>query len=122
MFSHFLTSLFERLELLYGSPIGYKEKLAQREKIFSEALVEFSQVAGSLKTHRFIHFGGEGLNNAYLMSIGLYHRHFHLFEGVLKKEGGSIKRMLAFFQGLSEEEGDILKMVGQELHQEREKG
>lgn len=122
VFSSFLASLFDRLELLYSSPIGYQEKLAEREKIFFEATVEFRRVAGILKTRRFIHFGSGGLNNAYLMSVGLYHRHFHFFGAVLRKKGGSIKRVLAFFQGLSEEEGDILERVEQELHLQTERG
>jgi len=112
VFSGFLATLFERLELLYNSPIGYQEKLIEREKIFTETLEAFGRVAQTLKTRRFIHFGSRGLNNAYLMSVGLYHRNFHFFETVLEKEGGSVKRMLAFFQGLSRQEGDILKRAG----------
>ena len=115
VFSGFLATLFERLELLYNSPIGYQEKLIEREKIFSEALVAFGRVAQTLKTRRFIHFGRGGLNNAYLMSVGLYHRHFHLFETVLQKQGGSVKGMLAFFQGLSKQEGDILERAEKEI-------
>jgi len=49
------------------------------------------------------------------MSVGLYHRHFHFFETVLEKEGGSVKKMVAFFQGLSKEEGDILKLAEKEF-------
>jgi hypothetical protein len=31
-------------------------------------------------------FGQMPSNNAYLMTVALYHRHFHLFEAVLKRE------------------------------------
>ncbi len=112
VFSGFLATLFERLELLYNSPIGYQEKLVQREKVFSEALVAFGQVAKTLKTRRFIHFGSRGLNNAYLMSVGLYHRNFHFFESALKRHGSSIRNMLGFFKDLSEEKDDILEKAG----------
>jgi predicted aminopeptidase len=116
LFSAFLSLVLERLSLFYNSPLSYQEKLAKREQIFSESLVEFGRVAVNFKTSLFIHFGNEGLNNAYLMSVGLYHRHFHFFEAVLKKRGNSIKEMLGFFQGLSKEKGDILKRAAKELH------
>jgi predicted aminopeptidase len=109
IFSSFLSSLLEKLERLYNSPIGYQDKLAQREKVFASALEDFDRLKAGLQTHRFVHFGSMKLNNAYLMSIGLYHRHFHLCEGILKQKGGSIREVLAFFQELAEDEGDILK-------------
>lgn len=114
IFSGFLASLFERLELLYNSPLTYEEKLVQREGIFLGAVEEFRLVAARLKTDQFIHFGDEGLNNAYLMSVGLYHRHFLFFEHVLESKGYSIKGVLAFFRGLSEEGGNLLKRAREE--------
>ncbi len=116
LFSGFLTPLFEGLEQLYSSSIAFQEKLVQREKIFSESMAAFEDLKRRFRTSRFIHFGVGGLNNAYLMSVGLYHRHFHLFEEALKQKGGSIKRMLVFFQGLSKEGVDVLKKAEQELH------
>ena len=109
LFSSFLTSLFEKLERLYNSPISFQEKLAKREAIFSRSLEEFGRLKNRLQTERFIHFGSRKLNNASLMSIGLYHRHFHLFETVLKEKGNSIKKTLLFFHDLSKEKGDTLE-------------
>jgi predicted aminopeptidase len=109
LFSAYLVCVLKRLECLYSSPISYQEKLAQREKIFAGSLEEFEHLKGRLQTLRFKHFGGAGLNNAYLLSIGLYHRHFHLFEAVLNEKRNSIRQMLAFFQDLAKEEGDILE-------------
>ena len=57
---------------------------------------------------RFIHFGSAGLNNAYLMSVGLYHQHFHLFEAVFKLKGNSIHDLITFFRELAKENDDIL--------------
>ena len=56
----------------------------------------------------FLRFGENGLNNAYLMSVGLYHRQFNFFESVFKKNGNSIKKTLAFFEDLAKKNGDIL--------------
>lgn len=109
IFSSFLASLLEKLERLYNSPIGYHEKLAGREKIFASSVERFRRLKGSLQTRRFSHFGSAEMNNAYLISLGLYHRHFHLFDAVLKERGGSIRETLLFFQDLAREEGDLLK-------------
>jgi len=80
LFSASLSSFLKNLGQLYNSPLSYQEKLTQREKIFSKFLEEFTHIKKKLKTNRFIHFGSAGLNNAYLMSVGLYHQHFHLFD------------------------------------------
>ena len=61
-----------------------------------------------MQTLRFTGFGAVKLNNAYLMSIGLYHQHFHVFEAVFRKKGSSIKKMLLSFQELAEKDGDLL--------------
>jgi predicted aminopeptidase len=109
MFSTFLSPLLQSLESLYGSPKSYNEKLEEREVVFSSALASFEQVKGSLQTDRFIFFGRSGLNNAYLLSVGLYHQHFHLFEAVFNKKGKSIKETIEFFKGMAREKGDILE-------------
>ena len=108
IFCSFLGPLLKRLERLYDSQISYKEKLARREKIFASFLEDYRDVKARFKTNRFNRFGSKGMNNAYLMSVGLYHRNFHLFESVLKKKGNSIRDTLALFKGLSEEGDDIL--------------
>jgi predicted aminopeptidase len=109
IFCSFLGPLFKRLERLYDSKIDYREKLVQREKIFAASMEDFRGLKSEFKTNRFTHFGSKVMNNAYLMSVGLYHRNFYLFESVLKKERNSIKDTLAFFKGLSEEGDDILE-------------
>jgi predicted aminopeptidase len=108
IFCSFLNPLLKRLERLYDSQIEYREKLVQREKIFAASMRDFRGLKSKFKTNRFTRFGSKGMNNAYLMSVGLYHRNFHLFESVLKKKGNSIRDTLSFFKGLSEEGDDIL--------------
>lgn len=108
IFSSFIDSIIQRLEVLYDSPITYNEKIIQREKLFVEFLKEFDQLKDQLKTDRLIDFGNAGLNNAYLMAIGLYHRYFNRFEAVYKEQGYSIKETLRFFQDIEEEGGDVM--------------
>ncbi len=109
LFSSFISVLMEELETLYNSSISYEEKLSQREKIFTRALASFAQLKGMFKTNRFTYFGSSGLNNAYLMSISLYHRHFHLFEAVYKRKGQSVIETLKYFQALAKEKGDLIQ-------------
>lgn len=108
LFSSYLSSFLEELAQLYNSPSSYQEKLGEREKIFSKFLKKFTHIKKRLQTNRFIHFGSADLNNAYLMLVGLYHRHFHLFEAVLEKNGGSIRQTLDSLRNLDKEEGDMI--------------
>ena len=108
VFSRFLAALMDKLEQLYSSPITYEEKLARREEVFRRSLEEFKHIRKKFKTNRFVHFGKRPLNNAYILSVGLYHRNFDLFEAVLKRKGGSIREVLLFFKGVSKEQEDAI--------------
>jgi predicted aminopeptidase len=109
LFSSFLASLLQDLERLYNSPISYEEKLTEREKVFAKSLVEFHGLRGRLQTDRFIYFGSAKMNNAYLMSIGLYHRHFHLLEAVLTENDNSLRETILFFRDMARKNGNILE-------------
>jgi len=113
IFSTFLGSVLERLEILYASPLDYQEKLRARETVFSESQKEFQHIAGRFQTDRFLAFGSRELNNAYLMAIGLYHRHFNLFEAVLRENGGDLGKTILFFKDLSKGSGDLLEQMQQ---------
>ena len=111
IFSSFLDSLIIELEELYNSPIGYQEKLTQREKVFVKSIEAFGVTKEQLRTDRFVHFADGGFNNAYLLAIGLYHRHFALFEAALKQNNNSLRQTILFFQGLAKEEEDVLEAL-----------
>jgi predicted aminopeptidase len=115
IFSPFLASLLQQLEQLYDTPIGYEEKLAGREKVFERSLVKFSGIKGQFQTERFAHFNTAKMNNAYLLSIGLYHRHFHLFEALLKEKGNSIRETILFLREFTKEEGEIFERLQDRL-------
>ena len=54
------------------------------------------------------------------MSVGLYHRHFHLFEAVLEKNGGSIRQMLDSLRNLAKKEGDIIEKMNEKMNPKAE--
>ena len=112
LFSSFLVSLLSELDALYNEPQRpYGLKLSEREKIFARHMEKFNGVRDQMRTRRFANFGQAGLNNAYLMSVGLYHRHFALFETVLAQKRNSIKDLLLFFRDLSEDKGNLIDRI-----------
>ena len=122
IFSSFLASLLKELEDLYNSNMSYSEKLVEREKIFIRFLDKFGRLKSRFQTDSFSGFGSGKLNNAYLMSIGLYHRHFNLFEAVFKKNDDPISKTVTFFRALAKTKRDILEAMmnlspGSELNQ-----
>jgi len=109
LFSTFLGSLLSELDVLYKTEqLSYGLKLSEREKVFARHLESFSGVKNLMRTKRFAGFGQAGLNNAYLMSVGLYHRHYGLFEKVLAQKGNSLKDLLVLFRDLSERAGNLM--------------
>ena len=108
LFCTFLSSLIQKLEAFYNSGLSYRQKLEKREKAFSDAVDAFGRLKAEFKTERYAGFGSAGLNNAYLMSVGLYHRHFHLFESALKRHGDSLKETISFFKELAKKDANML--------------
>jgi predicted aminopeptidase len=109
LFSTFLVSLLAELDTLYkDEQIPYSRKLSEREKTFARHMEKFNKLKQQMRTKRFANFGQLGLDNAYLMSVGLYHRHYALFETVLAYEGNSIKELLLFFRDLCKDKGNLI--------------
>jgi len=110
LFSTFLASFLSELDALYeDSQLPHARKLVERERVFSRHLDAFETLKSRMRTRRFVNFGKGGLNNAYLMSVALYHRHYSLFETALECKANSIKELLLFFQDLSEEKGNLIE-------------
>lgn len=108
LFSRFLNSLMDKLGKVYSLDVGYEEKLVRREQVFAAYLGKFQALKADLKTRQFVNFGKAPLNNAYLMTVALYHRNFELFEVALEKENRSIREMILFFEGFCQKEGDLI--------------
>jgi predicted aminopeptidase len=117
IFSSFMGSFMTGVEALYNSPAPYEEKLREREKIFAGALEEFDRVRGKLKTERYRAFGNAGLNNAYILSLSLYHRNYLLFEGYLTARGGSIRDMVSALRAMGDGAGDLMGKMRPESQQ-----
>ena len=64
--------------------------------IFEDALKRWERIKPRMTSDRFINFGQGGLNNAYLLTIGLYHRNFGVFEKLLREKNCSIRELLTF--------------------------
>ncbi len=109
LFAAYIADLFQALEHLYDSDLTYGEKMTRRKEAFDDARKEYALLKVRFRTERFDAFGNSGLNNAYLMSIGLYHRHFNLFEAVLEQQDNSLRKTLFFFQELAAQKGDVLQ-------------
>lgn len=109
VFSAFMGSVFADLRALYDSNLSRSQKIAQREKVFSEAKESFKGVQKGLHTNSYDFFEKMPLNNASFMALWVYHGHFILFEDILEAKGGSIKETLALFKHLTGEGKDGLK-------------
>jgi predicted aminopeptidase len=107
VFSGFMERAFARLEALYGEGLEYGEVVIRREAVFRDILDEFDLIRKELKTDRFSGFGIHGLNNAYLLSVGLYHRSYAVFEDLFRQCGSDPARTLSVAAALAEDAEDI---------------
>jgi predicted aminopeptidase len=115
LFSSFLCSLLDELNHLYRSPLSYQEKLAEREKVFASSLERFKLLKSQFQTQRFAPFEHAPMNNAFLVSVAVYHRPFLLFEQALHRHGDSIKDMLQWLKLMAQEDGNMLAMMKERL-------
>jgi predicted aminopeptidase len=111
LFSAFLNDLLDELEGLYDSGESYQNKLRMREDIFQRHLQSFNRLRARLKTDTFSRFGEATWNNAYLLSIGLYHSNFRHFEAVLRYNGGDLKATIETCRAITQGEKDAMEAV-----------
>lgn len=107
-FSFFLEDHFGCLEEIYASSLAFDEKMRLRAETFSLSKRRFAGLQAEFQTHRFQFFDSLELNNASLLAVGLYHRHFPILETVHRVNNGSIKKTLSFFRELSQGGGDTV--------------
>ncbi len=115
LFSSFLASLVDELNHVYQSPLSYQEKLAEREKVFASSLERFKLIESQFQTERFAPFEHAPMNNAFLISVMIYHRPYLLFEQALHRCGNSIKDMLQWLKNMAQEDGNMLVMMKERL-------
>jgi predicted aminopeptidase len=119
IFSLFLDQLLNRLEKLYASSLEYDEKLRQRQVIYVEAMVKFRRIENNFQTMRFRHFKQDQINNAYLMTIGLYHRHFNLFKRILEYNDSSIPNTISLLETIAKDQEDPISKMREWLEKEK---
>lgn len=121
IFSHFLEGVFSQLETLYNSSVSYDDKLVRREEIYDLEVARFQVMEEQFQTNHFNNFGSYPINNALLISYGMYHRNFDLFRQVYEYKDRDIKKMLDFFIQLSKENHpDLLEATRSWLKEQSE--
>ena len=111
LFSGFLNGFMVEVEDVYNLQVGYEAKMRFRTEVFEAYHDRFEVLKKDFKTREFVHFAIIPPNNAYLMTVALYHRHFNLFEAVLRKEGGSVKKIIGFLKDFSKKEGNLIELL-----------
>lgn len=96
LFGRFLNQLVDDLQAVYTrQDLGFEEKIARREVIFSQAKTTFADsVRPQLSASTFSAFDRNPLNNATLIGRRLYYRRLELFEEVLTRYRGDLQRTL----------------------------
>ncbi|MCF8128168.1 MAG: aminopeptidase [Deltaproteobacteria bacterium] len=116
LFSRFLNEFMAALEEVYSLGVDGEKKMGLRGEVFAAYHDKFEALKKNFKTCQFTQFGQMPANNAYLMTVALYHRHFDLFEAVLKKENGSIRKTILFLEGFSQKEGDPMERLKRKVN------
>ena len=96
VFGRYLDGLVTELEALYArTDIDTAEKLRLREEVYTRSQRSFTEtVRPRLQVSTYASFAREPLNNALLMSRRLYYHRLDLFEELLRRNGGDLRRTL----------------------------
>ncbi len=86
----------DRLEVLYESGANVDQKRAGKALIFSELRAEYAQLKERWNGYSgFDGWFAQNLNNAHLISLGMYHRHVPALQALLARNRGNLA---AFYQ------------------------
>ena len=112
-FSVFLDGLVAELRTLYGrDDLGYDEKLAAREEIFTAARARFvERVQPAFEASSFSSFLESPLNNATLLSRMLYYHRLPDFQALLDRHGGDLSSAVAYLTAGVEETDDPFTLL-----------
>lgn len=90
----------DRLEALYDSGASAAEKRAAKAEIFAELRAEYEQVRDAWDGYDvYDAWFARELNNAYIASVGTYHRHVSAFQALLARYDGDLP---AFYEAVAE--------------------
>ena len=113
LFSDFLRRFLDRLSKGYQEADSPEAGIRIRSRMFQQGIDEFQELSPRLRTDRFSLFGKQQLNNAYLMTLGLYFRSYSDFEALYRVCGNDLKNTLALCQSLAESgnEEDLMQGI-----------
>ncbi|HEX7043741.1 MAG TPA: aminopeptidase [Burkholderiales bacterium] len=95
----------DRLEALYESHLDPADKRAGKAQIFAQLRAEYAEIKATRWNGYagYDHWFAQDLNNAHLVSLGMYHRHVPAFQNLLARHEGDL---LAFYRD-AESLGDL---------------
>jgi predicted aminopeptidase len=103
----FYRDLLEELEELYGSELSSDEKVEQREAVFERARARLRGPLGQeLEAYSGERLAEGPLNNASLLGQRIYRSSLGLFDRLLEREGGDVRRAVAVLGEAIDETGD----------------
>lgn len=81
----------ERLQQLYATTPSDEEKRSAKMRVFAELRTAYAALKGNWNGYRgYDAWFAQELNNAHLVSVGLYHQYVPAFEALLAREGGDL--------------------------------
>jgi predicted aminopeptidase len=110
-FARFLEPVMRELEALYERPISREEKLAEREAVFKRAQARFLEIFPPPPGHRPSAFATRPLNNAILISYGVYHRDTPLHERLYERTGRDLTALIRLYKDAAENHTDPVKYL-----------
>ena len=103
----FYRDLLDELEALYGSELSSEEKIEQREAVFDSARARLRGPLGrELEAYSGNRLAAGPLNNASLLGHRIYLSSLGLFDQLLEREGGDVRRAVAVLEEAVEERED----------------
>lgn len=110
-FAKFLEPLMRELEALYERPISRERKLAERESIFKQAQARFLELFPPPPGHKPPAFATRPLNNAILISYGVYHRDTPLHDRLYQRMGANLAALIRLYKNAAEHHDDPVKYL-----------
>ena len=90
--ANFLDGAAERLNVLYNSTLSEREKLQQREQVFTQVQEEFRRLPVTVR--RNVDLATIKLNNAVILQYLVYLKELALFERVYQENGQNLRNTL----------------------------
>ncbi|MBI3897591.1 MAG: aminopeptidase [Gammaproteobacteria bacterium] len=88
----------DRLEAVYESDLSVAKKRAGKAQVFADLRTEYEQLKASWNGYNgYDGWFADDLNNAHLVSIGMYHRHIPAFQAILARQQGDLN---AFYEAV----------------------